>query len=35
MNGIRNLIVLLVIPFIGVWVLVSKFIRLFGKAQEK
>ena len=35
MNAIRDLIVLLAIPFIGVWVLVSKFIRLFRKAQEK
>ena len=35
MNAIRDLIVLLAIPFIGVWVLISKFIRLFRKAQEK
>ena len=35
MNGIRDLIVLIAIPFIGVWVLVSKVARLFRKAQEK
>jgi hypothetical protein len=34
MNGIRDLIVLLAIPFIGIWVLVGKVARLFRKAQE-
>jgi hypothetical protein len=34
MNGIRDLIVLIAIPFINVWVLVSKVARLFRKAQE-
>jgi len=35
MNGIRDLIVLIAIPFIGIWVLVGKVKRLFRKAQEK
>jgi hypothetical protein len=35
MNAIRDLIVLISIPFIGIWVLVGKAKRLFRKAQEK
>ena len=31
----RDLIVLIALPFIGVWVLVGKAKRLFRKAQEK
>jgi hypothetical protein len=35
MNAIRDLIILLALPFIGVWVLVNKVLMLFRKAQEK
>lgn len=35
MNAIRDLIILLAIPFIGVWVLVGKVKILFRKAEEK
>jgi len=31
----RDLIILLALPFIGIWVLVGKAKRLFRKAQEK
>jgi hypothetical protein len=31
----RDLIILLALPFIGVWVLIGKAKRLFRKAQEK
>jgi hypothetical protein len=30
----RDLIILLALPFIGIWVLVGKAKRLFRKAQE-